>query len=73
MLALVGDLTIVKTKGAPPERKYGRKRRECSTCKKAGHTIRKYPLLLGRNASPDANKDSLCLDSEPSTILTLMN
>ncbi|KAJ1423075.1 Zinc finger, CCHC-type [Sesbania bispinosa] len=57
---LVKDPAVVKTKGAPPKRKYGRKRRKCSNCNRTGHIISKCPKLYGRDQQKmdDDNEDN---------------
>ncbi|KAJ1412636.1 Zinc finger, CCHC-type [Sesbania bispinosa] len=45
---IVKDPPVVKTKGAPPKRKFGRKRRRCSNCNRTGHILNKCPKLYGR-------------------------
>ncbi|KAJ1421159.1 Zinc finger, CCHC-type [Sesbania bispinosa] len=56
---IVKDPAVVKTKGAPPKRKYGRKRRRCSNCNRTGHIISKCPKLYGRDQQKmdDVNED----------------
>ncbi|VFQ65644.1 unnamed protein product [Cuscuta campestris] len=45
----VSDPTIVKTKGAPKQSKFERKRKRCSKCNYVGHTIRTCPNLRLKN------------------------
>lgn len=54
----VGDPTVVKTKGTPVKKKYGRKRRCCSNCNRTGHIIRLCPRLLNKD-EPSIQNDEL--------------
>ncbi|QHN92715.1 Protein FAR1-RELATED SEQUENCE [Arachis hypogaea] len=46
MSALIGDPTVVKSKGAPKKVPKGQKRRRCSHCKSSRHFVRTCPLLV---------------------------
>lgn len=42
---MISDPVVVKTKGAPCKKKYGKQRRRCSQCKRTGHYKRRCPML----------------------------
>ncbi|RYR05926.1 hypothetical protein Ahy_B06g085749 [Arachis hypogaea] len=46
---MVGDPTVVKTKGAPRLNRWAVKSRKCSHCTRRGHTIRRCPKLYSRD------------------------
>ncbi|XP_015945863.1 protein FAR1-RELATED SEQUENCE 5-like [Arachis duranensis] len=46
---MVGDPTVVKTKGAPRLNRWAIKSRKCSHCTCRGHTIRRCPELYSRD------------------------
>ncbi|KAJ1405564.1 Zinc finger, CCHC-type [Sesbania bispinosa] len=63
----VGDPYLVKTKGAPSKKKYGRKRR-CSNCSRPGHIARKCPRLLSTDNQVPMDGDSSHSDGDGFTI-----
>ncbi|KAJ1420101.1 Zinc finger, CCHC-type [Sesbania bispinosa] len=63
----VGDPYLVKTKGAPSKKKYGRKRR-CSNCSRPGHIARKCPRLLSTDDQVPMDGDSSHSDGDGFTI-----
>ena len=64
MSKVVGDPTIVKTKGVPCKKKYGQKRRQCSNCKKSGHNVRRCPEVLSQGDSTTVDEETSSSDSE---------
>ncbi|KAJ1375511.1 Zinc finger, PMZ-type [Sesbania bispinosa] len=60
---IVKDPPVVKTKGAPPKKKYGRKRRRCSKCNRPRH-ISSCPELLGKEQEDHNMHDSGSEDNE---------
>ncbi|XP_016167999.1 protein FAR1-RELATED SEQUENCE 5-like [Arachis ipaensis] len=48
-VCMVGDPTVVKTKGAPRQNRWAIKSRKCSHCTRRGHTIRRCPELYSRD------------------------
>ncbi|KAJ1405119.1 Zinc finger, CCHC-type [Sesbania bispinosa] len=62
---IVKDPPVVKTKGASPKRKYGRKRKRCSNCNRTGHILKRCPNLYGRTEEKmDEDKSPLGQDED---------
>ncbi|XP_015944684.1 protein FAR1-RELATED SEQUENCE 5-like [Arachis duranensis] len=64
---LVGDPSVVKTKGAPRQTTKTAKARKCSHCKRIGHTVRRCPKLYGGECSLNSNEDKLNTDIDQSS------
>ncbi|KAL4394063.1 hypothetical protein AHAS_Ahas02G0114500 [Arachis hypogaea] len=64
---LVGDPSIVKTKGAPRQTTNTAKARKCSHCKQIGHTVRRCPKRYGGERSLSLNEEKLNTDNDQSS------
>nr|XP_025625484.1 protein FAR1-RELATED SEQUENCE 7-like [Arachis hypogaea] len=64
---LIGDLSVVKTKGTPQQTTKTAKARKCSHCKRIGHTVRRCPKLYGGECSLSLNEDKLNTDNDQSS------
>ncbi|KAJ1436374.1 FAR1 DNA-binding domain [Sesbania bispinosa] len=61
---VVGDPTVVKTKGAPRKKKGMKLKRRCSHCKRRGHNLRRCPRLVEPDHLYEVDEDEEDLDVE---------